>query len=119
MDSTRKNAPKHDEAAITRCMELTTSKQKSLYAACKAYGIPQSTIRYRLSGKWTKKVRKGPQTVLTLIEEQKLVQYLIAMEKKGFPVVKELLLHKVKTFFETNSRPNPFTQNVPGLYPYF
>ncbi|XP_055540324.1 uncharacterized protein LOC129727006 [Wyeomyia smithii] len=95
-------------------MELVLSKKKSLYAACKAYGIPQSTVRYRLSGKWTRKARKGPPTVLTGDEEQKLVQYLKTMEKKGFPVVKELLLHKVKTFFGTNSRPNPFTNNVPG-----
>ena len=95
-------------------MELVL--KKSLYAACKAYGIPQSTVRYRLSGKWTRKARKGPPTVLTGDEEQKLVQYLKTMEKKGFPVVKELLLHKVKTFFGTNSRPNPFTNNVPGLY---
>lgn len=116
MDSTTKTAPKYDEVAISRCMELVTSKQKSLYAACKAYGIPQSTVRYRLSGKWTTKVRKGPLTVLTDDEERKLVQYLVTMEKKGFPVVKELLLHKVKTFCDANSRPNPFTDNVPGKY---
>ncbi|XP_055542907.1 uncharacterized protein LOC129728486 [Wyeomyia smithii] len=95
-------------------MELVLFKKKSLYAACKAYGISQSTVRYRLSGKWTRKARKGPPTVLTGDEEQKLVQYLRTMEKKGFPVVKELLLHKVKTFFGTNSRPNPFTNNAPG-----
>ncbi|XP_055536282.1 uncharacterized protein LOC129724971 [Wyeomyia smithii] len=114
MGSAAKKIHKHDEGAITRCMELVLSKKKSLYAACKAYGIPQSTVRYRLSGKWTRKARKRPPTVLTGDEEQKLVQYLKTMEKKGFPVVKELLLHKVKTFFGTNSRPNPFTNNVPG-----
>lgn len=114
MDSTTKTTPNYDEAAISRCMELVTTKQMTLYAACKTYGIPQSTVRYRLSSKWTTKVRKGPQTVLTEVEEQKLVQYLVAMEKKGFPVVKDLLLYKVKTFFDSSSRSNPFTDNVPG-----
>ncbi|XP_062710070.1 uncharacterized protein LOC134288646 [Aedes albopictus] len=114
MDSLTKAASKYDEAAISRCMELVTSKQKTLYAACKAYGIPQSTVRYRLSSKWTTKVRKGPQTVLTKAEEHKLVQYVISMQRKGYPVVKELLLHKVKTIFEACPRPNPFTNNKPG-----
>lgn len=114
MDSSAKTAPKYDEAAIARCMELVTSKQKTLYGACKTYGIPQSTVRYRLSDKWTTKVRKGPKTVLTEDEERKLVKFAIVMEKKGFPIVKELLLHKVKTFFDIVSRPNPFTDNVPG-----
>ncbi|XP_055637190.1 uncharacterized protein LOC129775931 isoform X3 [Toxorhynchites rutilus septentrionalis] len=114
MGSAAKTAHKYDEADISRCMELVTSKKWTLYAACKAYGIPQSTVRYRLSGKWTTKVRRGPCTVFTGEEEQNLVQYLITMEKKGFPVVKELLLHKVNTFFKTNARPNPFKNNVPG-----
>lgn len=96
-------------------MELVTSNKRTLYGACKAYGIPQSTVRYRLSEKWTTKVRKGPCTVLTEDEEKKLVQYLIDMGKKGFPLVKEMLLHKVKTFFDSNSRPNPFKNNVPGI----
>lgn len=109
-----KTVRKYDETAISRCMELVTTKRKTLYAACKAYGIPQSTVRYRLSGKWTTKVRKGPQTVLTVEEERKLVQYLATMQNKGFPVTKQLLLHKVKNFFETNLRPNPFKKNIPG-----
>lgn len=116
MDSATKTERKYNEAAISRCMELVTSKQKTLYGACKAYGIPQSTVRYRLSDKWTTKVRKGPHTVLTADEEQKLVDYLAAMEKKGFPVVKELLIYKVKTFCEANSRSNPFTNSTPGKH---
>lgn len=116
MESALTKGPRYDETAISCCIELITSKQKTVYGACKAYGIPQSTIRYRMSEKWSSKVRKGPPTVLTEDEERKLKQYLIAMGKKGFPVVKELLLHKVKSFLDSNLRKTPFKNNVPGIF---
>lgn len=109
MSETEKNLRKKihrvcDENLMQRCLVSTTSGKKSMYGASKAFGIPVSSIRYRLSEKWTKKIRKGPPTVLLPEEEMKIIRWLKEMECKGFPVVKETLLHKVKMYLENSAK---------------
>lgn len=121
MSETEKNPRKkinrvYDENLMQRCLASTTSGEKSMYGASKAFGIPVSSIRYRLSEKWTKKIRKGPSTVLLPEEEMKIIRWLKEMECKGFPVVKETLLHKVKMYLENSAKVNPFKNNVPGMF---
>lgn len=104
----------YTEDAVRQCIESIKNGEKTLFAACRFHGIPESTIRYRLSGEWSEKTTKGPPTILLLEEEREIITWLKIMERKGFPVVKQSLLFKVKAFLDSCGRPNPFKDNVPG-----
>ncbi|XP_065092046.1 uncharacterized protein LOC135712887 [Ochlerotatus camptorhynchus] len=104
----------YDENTVRQCILNVKNGKQTIYGASKSFGVPESTIRFRLSDKWSKKARKGPQTVMSKYEEEKIVVWLKEMQRKGFPVVKETLFSKIKTFFDTTSRPNPFPNNAPG-----
>ncbi|XP_055645391.1 uncharacterized protein LOC129781915 [Toxorhynchites rutilus septentrionalis] len=104
----------YDEELLQKCLESVKTGGKTIYRASKSFWIPVSTIRFRMGEKWTKKIRKGPPTVLHPDDEIKIIHWLKEMESKGFPVFKETFFHKVKSFFENNSNPNPFKNGVPG-----
>lgn len=105
----------YDEDLMQKCLESIKTGGKTVYRASKAFGIPTSSIRFRIGKKWSKKTRKGPPTVLLPEDEMKIIRWLKEMESKGFPVVKETLLHKIKHFLESSSKPNPFKNSVPGM----
>lgn len=105
----------YDEAIMQRCLESIKTGRNTVYRASKVFGIPTSSIHYRIGDKWTKKTRKGPPTVLDPEDEMKIVRWLQGMESKGFPVLKETLLYKIKSYLESSAKPNPFKLGVPGL----
>lgn len=105
----------YTEEAIESCLQ-TIKGGKSIYAGCKEFGIPISTIRYRLSGKWQQKAKPGPHSVLTPEEEKQIVDWLGGMQDRGFPVTREALMYKVNEFLTENSRENPFKNNQPGIF---
>lgn len=51
--------------------------------ASKSFGVPSSTLQFRLSDKFSK-ICYGPQTYLTSNEENLLVQWIIDSHRKGF-----------------------------------
>lgn len=105
---------KYSEEAIQKCIQLIKAGQKTVYAACKMYHVPMSTVRYRLSKRWKKKNVSGPRSVLTKVEEQKIVQWLIGMQERGFPLSKQTMMIKVQEFLASNPRETPFKNNRPG-----
>ncbi|XP_062565900.1 uncharacterized protein LOC134228140 [Armigeres subalbatus] len=113
-----KNQHHNDESIVQQCILNVKTGRQTIYGASKSFGIPESTIRYRLSDKWTQKTRKGPSTVLSSEEEEKLVAWLKDRQQRGIPVVKETLYSKVKSFFDAKAcftpKPNPFRNNRPG-----
>ena len=86
----------------------------SVKKAALHYGIPRSTIRSRLEKGDQSVFRTGPATVLTQGEEIELENWLIDMQKRGFPVTKQMLLGNVKQFLDANPRDNTFLGNMPG-----
>lgn len=84
-------------------------------AAARKYGIPRSTIQFRLGEKF-KKVRHGPNTYLTDVEEETLVQWILDSYRKGFPRRKDDIISSVKKFLDENPRKNPFKDNTPGIH---
>lgn len=110
----RKHKWVYDAAAIEDCVRCINNKTHTLYSAAKAYGIPPSTIRFRIGDKWSKKTRKGPPSILSPDEESAIVVWLKDMERKGLPLVKESLLYKVKSIIQAVPRETPFKNNTPG-----
>lgn len=119
MDSDKNNKKvakriKYSEESVQKCIDAVKVGEKSIYKASKLFGIPESTIRFRLSDKWSRKIHTGPSTVLTADEETKLVKWIKEQERKGFPVVKEAVFLRIKKFLDEAERPNPFKDNAPG-----
>ncbi|KAJ8952300.1 hypothetical protein NQ314_007568 [Rhamnusium bicolor] len=57
----------------------------------------------------------GPPTALTQEEEELLVRWICACANKGFPLNKRLLCETVKDLIESDNRPNPFKDGLPGF----
>ena len=113
-----RNLKTYTEDAISDCIN-SINAGKTLYAACKEFGIPMSTIRYRISGNWRNKFKPGPQSVLSADEKQNIADWLNEMQDRGFPVTRRVLLFKLKEFLaelaEANpDRVTPFRNNKPG-----
>lgn len=81
--------------------------------AAKCFGVPRSTLQFRLSDQF-RKTRHGPDTVLTTEEESLLVEWILDSYRKGFPRRKEDIQASVKNFLDDSKRPNRFKNNVPG-----
>lgn len=97
----------YDENAVRQAVLNVKTGRQSIYRASKSFGIPESTIRFRLNSKWSKKTRKGPATVPSKDEEDTHIVWLEEQQQRGISVVKETLNSK------TTFRPNPFRKNVP------
>lgn len=50
----------------------------------KIYGIPRSTLQFRLGPKFSK-IRPGIPTILTEAEEEAIVDWVKVSQRKGFP----------------------------------
>lgn len=83
----------------------------------KKYGIPRSTLQFRLGPKFTKP-EFGRHTYLTKEEKNTLVEYILESHKKGFPRRKIDIQCSVKAFLDANQRPNPFNNNILGNHWY-
>lgn len=86
----------------------------SIKKAAKHYGIPRTTLRSRLAKKNQTVFRSGPATVLTPEEELELEEWVFDMQKRGFPVTKQMLLGNVKKYLDANPKARKLPENVPG-----
>ncbi|CAH1180212.1 unnamed protein product [Phaedon cochleariae] len=106
---------KYSEPEITRALEAI-KKGMSKKQAAKTYRIPRATLQFRMSERF-KKIRHGPETVLSTSEEELLVKWINDNQRKGFPRRKEDIQQSVKEFlnkiFEDNlgSISDDHTQN--------
>lgn len=85
----------------------------SKHAASKQYGVPRSTIQFRMSNAFVK-TTPGPAPVLGRSGEDDLVNWIIDCQRKGFPVRKINVQTSVKEFLNQTKIKNPFRNNVPG-----
>lgn len=76
----------YDEEMIHRALaDIRNGESKKSVA--KKYGIPRSTLQFRLSSKFTK-TRPGPNTYLTTDEEIALANWILESQKKRIPKTK-------------------------------
>lgn len=104
----------YSEAEISAACDKIRHKEMSIKKAAKHYGIPRTTIRSRLAKKNQTVFRSGPATVLTPEEELELEEWVFDMQKRGFPVTKQMLLGNVKKYLDANPKANKVPENVPG-----
>ena len=74
------------EARILLAIQSIQSNRKlSRRAAAKLYNIPESTLRTRMNGTATLADRRPSNQLLTEIEEEVIVRYILDLDKRGFP----------------------------------
>ena len=81
--TSQKKYCQYDRHAIGEALGKISSKELSIRTASKAYSIPYSTLRDRLTGRVIDGVKAGGPTVLTQEEESKLSQYLVKVANLG------------------------------------
>ena len=59
-------------------------QKKSLRQAAREYGVPATTLKRRIDTSLPAEAKPGPQTVLSKVEEERLVSYIITMAQIGF-----------------------------------
>ena len=74
------------ESRIILAIEAVRStKRMSLRAAAKTYGVPESSLRYRIKGRVAKHEKRNAAHNLTESEEETLVRYILDLDSRGFP----------------------------------
>jgi hypothetical protein len=61
-------------------------KIPSLRQAAAIYSIPESTLHNRLHGIPTQAISNAKKKKLTKCEEETLIQWILAIDKRGFPI---------------------------------
>lgn len=90
------------------------SRGMSVTAAARSFGVPRTTVLDKISGR-TPKVRKmGPPSILSRVEEEILVNWILLLSQKHRPVTKEQVLDSVQIIIKQTKRNSPFTDGRPG-----
>lgn len=85
----------------------------TLRNAAKTYNIPKSTLSRKVRGKQLK--HAGGQTSLTAVEEEQIVNHLVAVSDWGFPFSKLDIRFVVKSYLDMSNRMiTKFKNNLPG-----
>lgn len=93
---------------------LAVQNGMSMYRASKQFEIPKTTLRNRKIGKYQIDQPRGPHTILPAETEKLLVQWVLQMSSRGFPVSKGQLIQSVKMIVTEMEIANKFTNNTPG-----
>ena len=91
----------HHAIADVRCNKL------SLRKAAQQYGIPKSSLSLYVSGKLQIGARRGPASILSAEEEQRIVDYTVHMGQIGYGRTCEQILNIVAEIVSKDRCPNP------------
>ena len=105
---------KYSQETLLKVINLVSNKQMSAYKAAKEYGIPKSTILDKVAGRVPVICKSGPDPVLSMEEENKLVDWAIKMCMVGYPVTRTDLKNTVKLILDRQNRKSVFQNNLPG-----
>ncbi|KAG8194929.1 hypothetical protein JTE90_021390 [Oedothorax gibbosus] len=112
---TKRKIHQYSEAALKEALHEIRQGLLTIRAASRKFGVPRGTLQDRIHGRVSEGLRKmGPDAVLTLAEEKKLVQWIKDLVKCGFPRKVEDLLNTVQKNILNDGRKNPFKNGRPG-----
>lgn len=109
---------KYAEESLNAAVGAVKLSMMSIGKASTFFGVPKSTIRFRIGRTWSGKLQRGPNTMLTSDEEEKVIKWVKDLEKRGFPCTKQGILAKVTAFLKINSRKTVFRDGSPGKMRY-
>jgi len=105
---------KYDKSNMLKAIEAVKSGIINPFKASQQFNVPRSTLRKIIDVKTSIDVRMGPPPTLNLNYEGLLVYYIIAVAKRGFPIVKYDLVTSVSRLVKDLDIPNNFKNGRPG-----
>lgn len=88
---------------------------ESMASTSAKYGVPRTTLIYRISRKQPEKKFNGVH-VVNKKQESKLVEWIVKRAKSGFPAIKFELQDTIKILVKNKTMHTPFTNNLPGRW---
>ena len=76
----------------------------SIRAASRTTNIPESTLRFKLSGKSPYATRYGPKPILTDAEERLILDYIVNASNKDKPITKNSIFEAVYAILNKKKR---------------
>ncbi|KAE9531445.1 hypothetical protein AGLY_010651 [Aphis glycines] len=102
---------KYIQADLISAVSSIKNKEKTLNEVHRETGIPKFT----LSNKVPMNRKMGPPTVLSDSEENRIVKWILAKARVGFPIHPETLKDSIQKLLKELNKPNPFTNDRPGI----
>ncbi|KAJ4425929.1 hypothetical protein ANN_27555 [Periplaneta americana] len=78
---------KYPQSAMAAALD-EVKRGKPVKTAASKYGVPKTTLLYKVKGKYPVSRKMGPATVFSIEEEHLLVKWIQTMAKAGFPITK-------------------------------
>lgn len=103
----------YSEDDVLRALESIRNGM-SQRKATQEFGVPRSTLQFRVSDKFRNKTSHGPNPVLSPDEESRIEEWISVCQRNGFPVRIEAVQDSVKRYLDEHPRQNPFVNNRPG-----
>ena len=113
----KKSEKNYSAEALKQALEAI-EQGKSLRKVSSTFGVPKSTLHAKYNGYTPIDCRKGPTTILTKEEEEKIVDWILECGRRGFPVNRSQLLDCVQNFVLDSGRETPFKDGRSGKYWY-
>ena len=76
---------------MKNAIEAVESKDKTISAAAKMFNVPRKTLDDRVKGRVKHGSKPGVSTALTFVQEKSLVNYLLYMAERGFPLTRTMV----------------------------
>ncbi|XP_033641899.1 uncharacterized protein LOC117302191 [Asterias rubens] len=92
--------------------DLALGKFKFVSKAAAYWRVHAAKLYRRHNGEVPLDAKRGPRKVLLEQDEEDLVNWVVTMGKRGFPVAPGMVCDAVKTFFKKDG--NPFTNDRPS-----
>lgn len=89
-------------------------KEKTLNEVRGETGIPKFTLSTKINKKVPKNQKMGPPTVLSVSKKNRIVKWILAKARVGFPRHPETLKDSIKKILKESNKPNPFRNDRPG-----
>lgn len=102
------------QESIAAAVESITSAGMGLREASHVYNIPVETLRQRVHGFVEINCKRGPSTVLTDEEEDRLAKYLVEMADVGYGLNRETVMKMAFKIAEASHRKHPFKGETAG-----
>lgn len=94
----------YGQSTLEEAVRMVQAKEISLSQASIKYKISKGTLHNKIHGKTPIQCRKGPQTLLTKDEEDKIADWILNMAKIGYPVSDDDVRKTVGLLFESKGQ---------------
>ena len=75
----------YSEVSMMNAIYAVNFQKMSFHKASITFGVPRSSLENKVKGKSPRERKMGPSSILTAIEEDTFVKWILIIAKVGFP----------------------------------